>query len=73
MKIIIYTGLSVTFDDAKEILDSTDDIEVIYKRPIQRGDISLAIKENPDIIGIIDGVFHQVPAVAHKEILEAIN
>lgn len=73
MKIIIYTGLSVTFDEAKDILDSSDDVEVIYKRPIKRGDISLAIKEQADIIGIIDGVFHQSPAVAHKEILDAIN
>lgn len=72
-KIIIYTGLSLHFDEAREILDSHDDVEVIYKRPIQRGDIGLALKENPDIIGIIDGVFHQNSAVGHKEILEAMN
>ena len=72
-KIIIYTGLSLPFSEAREILDSHDDIEVIYKRPIQRGDIGLALNENPDIIGIIDGVFHQNSAVGHKEILEAIN
>ena len=73
VKVIIYTGLSLPFDEAKNILDSYDDIEVIYKRPIKRGDIGLALKENPDIIGIIDGVFHQNSAVGHKEILEAIN
>lgn len=72
-KVIIYTGLSIPFDEAREILDSSDDIEVIYKRPIQRGDIGIALNENPDIIGIIDGVFHQNSAVGHKEILEAIN
>ena len=72
-KIIIYTGLSLPFEEAREILDSNDDVEVIYKRPIQRGDLSLALKENPDIIGIIDGVFHQNSAVGHKEILKAIN
>ncbi|MDO5848943.1 MAG: TfuA-related McrA-glycine thioamidation protein [Methanobrevibacter sp.] len=69
MKAIIYTGLSVSFDEAKEILDEN----VIYKPPIKRGDIGDALKENPDIIGIIDGVFHQSPAVAHKEILNAID
>jgi len=37
------------------------------------GDILEAIKDSPDIIGIIDGVFHQQPAVSHREILEAIN
>ncbi len=69
MKAIIYTGLSVDFDEAKSILNEN----VVYKPPIKRGDIAEALKENPDIIGIIDGVFHQSPAVAHKEILNAID
>lgn len=73
IKIIIYTGLSITFDEAKEILDSHDDVEVIYKRPIKRGDLNPAIKENPDIIAIIDGIFHQNSAVGHREILNAIK
>lgn len=73
VKIIIYAGLSIPFDEAKEILDSTDHVEVIYKRPIQRGNLSLALKEHPDIIGIIDGVFHQNSAVGHKEILNVIK
>lgn len=73
MKIIIYTGLSISFNEAKKILNSKEDVEVIYKRPIKRGDILDAIKENPNIIGIIDGVFHQAPSVAHKEILKAIE
>lgn len=72
-KIIIYTGLSLPFSEAKEILDSCDNIEVIYKRPIQRGDLNLALKENPNIIGIIDGVFHQNSAVGHKEILNVMK
>lgn len=73
VKIIVYTGLSLPFDEAKEILDSDDNVEVIYKRPIKRGDLGLDLKENPDIIGIIDGVFHQNSAVGHKEILNAIK
>lgn len=73
VKIIIYTGLSLSFKEAKNILDSSQDIEVVYKRPIQRGDLSLALKEHPDIIGIIDGVFHQNSAVGHKEILNVMN
>lgn len=72
-KIIIYAGLSIPFSEAKEILDSHDDVKVIYKRPIQRGDLNLALRENPDIIGIIDGVFHQNSAVGHKEILNVIK
>lgn len=73
VKVIVYTGLSLPFDEAKDILDSHDDIEVIYKRPIKRGDLSLALNENPNIIAIIDGVFHQNSAVGHKEILEVMN
>ena len=73
VKIIIYTGLSISFDEAQEILYSTEDIEVIYKRPIKRGDLIHDLKENPDIIGIIDGVFHQNSAVGHREILQALN
>ena len=73
VRIIVYAGLSIPFDEAKEILDSTDDVEVIYKRPIQRGDLGQALKEHPDIIAIIDGVFHQNSAVGHKEILNAMK
>ena len=73
VRIIVYAGLSLPFDEAKEILDSTDDVEVIYKRPIQRGDLGRALKEHPDIIAIIDGVFHQNSAVGHKEILNAMK
>lgn len=73
VKIIVYTGLSLPFSEAREILDSHDEVEVIYKRPIKRGDLGLDLKENPDIIAIIDGVFHQNSAVGHKEILNAIN
>ena len=73
VKIIVYTGLSIPFDEAREILDSSDDIEVIYKRPIKRGDLNLALKEHPNIIAIIDGVFHQNSAVGHKEILSIID
>ncbi|WP_407374715.1 TfuA-related McrA-glycine thioamidation protein [Methanobrevibacter sp.] len=72
-KIIIYTGLSLPFEEAKDILDSTEEVEVIYKRPIKRGDLGIALRENPDIIAIIDGVFHQNSAVGHKEILEVLN
>lgn len=61
--------MSISFDEARSILDAE------YKAPIKRGDISrlLDSRDDIDIIGIIDGVFHQSPAVAHKEILRALN
>lgn len=73
VKIIVYTGLSLPFKEAKEILDSSDDVEVIYKKPIKRGDLGQDIKEHPDIIAIIDGVFHQSSAVGHREILDILK
>jgi hypothetical protein len=72
-KVIVYAGLSISYEESREILDSNDNLEVIYKPPIRRGDILEDIKENPDVIGIIDGVFHQSPSVAHKEILKVIE
>ena len=66
-KIIVYLGLSIQEDEAKTILDAD------YRPPVKRGDILKAISEKPDIIGIIDGVFHHSPAVAHKEIMKALD
>lgn len=66
-KIIIFLGPSLSHEEALDILDAD------YKAPIQRGDITAALSENPDIIGIIDGVFHQQPAVSHREILDALK
>ncbi|OWT33752.1 TfuA domain protein core [Methanobrevibacter sp. 87.7] len=68
-KIVVYTGLSLSFDEAKKILDAD------YRPPIKRGDIIEMVDNNnlPDIIGIIDGQFQHTPAVAHKEIIAAMN
>ena len=65
--IIIFTGPSLNHAEAMEILDAD------YRPPIKRGDITAALNDNPDIIGIIDGVFHQQPAVSHREILDALK
>lgn len=66
-KIIIFTGPSLHPDEASKILEAD------YRPPVKRGDVTTALNENPDIIGIIDGVFHQQPAVSHREILEALK
>ncbi len=69
MAIVIFTGLSLAFKDAEKILDAE------YLPPVKRGDILNLIQKRNDIkvIGIIDGVFHQTPAVSHKEILKAMQ
>ena len=66
-KTIIFTGLSISHEEASNILKAK------YKAPVKRGDIIKAIDDSPEIIGIIDGVFHQAPAVGHKEIIKAID
>ncbi|MFZ0441160.1 MAG: TfuA-related McrA-glycine thioamidation protein [Methanobacterium sp.] len=66
-KIIVFTGPSLLPNEANKILEAD------YRPPVSRGDVTKALKDKPDIIIIIDGLFHQKPAVSHKEILEAIN
>ena len=53
MSIIIYTGLSLSFDDARKMLDAE------YLPPVKRGDIYdlLEKRDDVEIIGIIDGRF----------------
>lgn len=67
MRIVVYTGTSLSHHDAKKILDAD------YRPPVRRHDITIIMKSSPDIIGIIDGVFFDRAAVAHREIIEAIN
>lgn len=66
-KIIIFTGPSLGHEEASKILDAD------YRPPVARGDVHNALGADVKIIGIIDGVFHQQPAVGHKEILEALK
>lgn len=66
-KVIIFTGPSLHPQEAKKILEAD------YRHPVGRGDVLRVLKDAPDIIAIIDGVFHQKPAVSHKEILHALQ
>jgi hypothetical protein len=67
MKPVVYTGTSISHSDARKILDAD------YRPPIRRHDIRRLLKYPPEIIGIIDGVFFDNAAVAHREIIEAIK
>jgi TfuA protein len=66
-KIIVFTGPSLLPEEASKILEAD------YRPPVARDDIIKALKDDPDIIAVIDGVFHKKPAVSHKEILEALK
>jgi len=67
MRVVVYTGTSINHHDAKKILDAD------YRPPVKRGDIRKLMNNPPGIIGIIDGVFFDSAAVAHREIIEAIR
>lgn len=66
-KIIVFLGPSLDRSLAEKILKAE------YRPPAKRGDLLQAAEEGADIIGLIDGVFHQESAVAHREILAAVK
>jgi hypothetical protein len=48
-------------------------LDAEYLAPVRQGDVYRAVNQyRPRAIGIIDGYFHQVPSVWHKEILWAM-
>lgn len=67
MKIVVYTGTSISHSGARKILEAE------YRPPVKRDDIRRLMKSSPDIIGIIDGGFFDSAAVAHREIIEALK
>jgi len=66
-KIIVFLGPSLDLPAAEKILTAE------YRPPAKRGDILAAVDDGADIIALIDGVFHQDCAVAHREILTAVK
>jgi hypothetical protein len=66
-RIIVFLGPSLEREAAEAILTAE------YRHPAKRGDLLRAVEDGADIIGLIDGVFHQESAVAHREILTAIK
>lgn len=63
----MFIGPSLPLDEARKILDAE------YHPPVARDDVAVLLEDPPDIIGIIDGVFYQQPAVSHREILRAME
>ncbi len=66
-RIIVFLGPSLERRAAEEILAAE------YRPPAKRGDLLVAVQDGAAIIGLIDGVFHQESAVAHREILAALK
>lgn len=66
-RIIVFLGPSLDQETAAAILPAE------YRPPAKRGDLLQAVKDGAVIIALIDGVFHQESAVAHREILAALK
>lgn len=66
-KTIVFLGPSLEREAAEKILPAE------YRPPAKRGDLLQAVKDGAGVIGLIDGVFHQESAVAHREILAALK
>ncbi|HUH79442.1 MAG TPA: TfuA-related McrA-glycine thioamidation protein [Methanoregula sp.] len=66
-KRIVFLGPSLDRHEAEKILAAE------YRPPAKRGDIAAAVGDGADVIVLIDGVFHQDNAVAHREILRAVK
>jgi len=67
MTINVFIGPTLAIADAREVLDAH------YLPPVRQGDVYRAVvRWRPRAIGIVDGYFHQVPSVWHKEILWAM-
>ena len=66
-RIIVFLGPSLDTGTAQSILAAE------YRPPAKRGDILRAAADGAGIIVLIDGVFHQEAAVAHREVLAAVK
>jgi len=66
--IVVFLGPSLPRSEAEAVLRGAD-----YRPPAARGDLRRAADDHAIAIGLIDGVFYQRAAVAHREILYAIG
>jgi hypothetical protein len=64
--VIVFLGPSLPRSAARAALAAD------YRPPVAHGDVWRALASRPKVIGVIDGVFEHVPAVWHKELLEAM-
>ena len=67
MTACVFLGPTLPVTQARQVLSAE------YLPPVRQGDVYRAVRRyRPRVIGIVDGYFHQVPSVWHKEILWAM-
>jgi hypothetical protein len=67
-RICIFAGPTIARAELEAACTEID-ARVEVRPPVQQGDLLRLLADLPDMIGIIDGYFFQVPAVLHKEIM----
>lgn len=68
MTATVFLGPTLPLEDARAIMPAD------YRPPVRQGDIyRLLLGRRPSAIAIVDGYFHDVPSVWHKEILWALD
>ena len=72
-RIVLFVGPTIRPAELRAVFDKSPGLtipdEVTILPPIQQGDLLKLLSNPPDVVGIIDGYFFQVPSVLHKEIL----
>lgn len=68
MKIVVFLGPTLDAREARAVLE---DVQILP--PARQGDLYRAAKNGADVLGLVDGYFDQVEAVAHKEVLWAMS
>jgi hypothetical protein len=68
-RIIVYLGPTLPLGEAQVLLPAAE-----FRPPVAMGDVYRLVRARPPArIAIIDGLFEQVPAVWHKELLFAMQ
>ena len=66
-KVLVFAGPTLPSSADRALLSAT------YLPPAAQGDLFRAARlHKPDVIGVIDGYFHLVPSIRHKEVLWAM-
>lgn len=68
LRVDLYAGPSIRPDEIRALF-TAQNVEIRILAPVEQGDLLRSALDPPDVIGIIDGYFYQVPSVLHKEIL----
>jgi hypothetical protein len=68
-KMIVFLGPSLPLEQARAVLP-----EAVFLPPVRQADLVSALRvHQPEVVGIIDGLFSQSLSVWHKEILWALT